>query len=153
MHDELVGLMNAFQVSLGLLLLSVGAATSLAEERVRGSLDVLLSTPMSTRSILAGKWWGSFRARLRHRDLAGRDDPCFLAYDRGSLGRLRAAARPGAGLRRGDHQPGPGGGDVGGRLGRAVALCVTTYVLFADRLADPGPARRGATFGTAPSPR
>ena len=53
--------MSMFQVSLGLLLLSVSAATSLAEERVRGSLDVLLCTPLSTRSILVGKWWGSFR--------------------------------------------------------------------------------------------
>ena len=50
---RMVGAMNMFQVTLGLLLLSVGAATSLAEERARGSLDVLLSTPMSTRSILA----------------------------------------------------------------------------------------------------
>ena len=46
--------MNVVQVTVGLLLVSVGAATSLAEERVRGSLDVLLTTPMSTRSILAG---------------------------------------------------------------------------------------------------
>ena len=60
-NSELVGMMNMFQVSVGLLLLSVSAATSLAEERVRGSLDVLLSTPLSTRSILAGKWWGTFR--------------------------------------------------------------------------------------------
>ena len=52
------------QVTIGLFLLSAGAATSLAEERVRGSLDVLLSTPMLTRSILAGKWWGSFRPVL-----------------------------------------------------------------------------------------
>ncbi|OJW20677.1 MAG: hypothetical protein BGO49_03630 [Planctomycetales bacterium 71-10] len=49
------------QVSAGLLLLSVSAATSLAEERQRGSLDVLLSTPLSTRSIVLGKWWGAFR--------------------------------------------------------------------------------------------
>ena len=33
-----------------------------AEERVRGSLDVLLATPLSTRSIVWGKWWGTFRA-------------------------------------------------------------------------------------------
>ena len=46
---------------MGLLLLSVCAATSLAEERVRGSLDILLSTPLSTNEILAGKWWGAFR--------------------------------------------------------------------------------------------
>ena len=58
---KLIGAMSMFQVAVGLLLLSVSAATSLAEERVRGSLDVLLSTPLSTRSILIGKWWGAFR--------------------------------------------------------------------------------------------
>jgi ABC-type transport system involved in multi-copper enzyme maturation permease subunit len=61
---EGIAFMGMLQVSVGLLLVSVAAATSLAEERVRGSLDVLLSTPMSTRSILAGKWWGSFRTVL-----------------------------------------------------------------------------------------
>ena len=61
MIAEEIGMMSGFQVGLGLLLHSVGAATSLAEERVRGSLDVLLATPMSTGSILAGKWWGTFR--------------------------------------------------------------------------------------------
>jgi ABC-type transport system involved in multi-copper enzyme maturation permease subunit len=35
--------------------------TSLAEERQRGSLDVLLATPLSTRSIVLGKWRGAFR--------------------------------------------------------------------------------------------
>ncbi|MDB5353170.1 MAG: ABC-type transport system involved in multi-copper enzyme maturation, permease component [Planctomycetota bacterium] len=54
-------LINGFQVSLGLLLLSVSAATALAEERVRGSLDVLLATPLPTGSIVWGKWWGAFR--------------------------------------------------------------------------------------------
>jgi ABC-type transport system involved in multi-copper enzyme maturation permease subunit len=52
---------NGLQVSVGLLLLSVTAATSLAEERVRGSLDVLLATPLSTGQIVLGKWLGSFR--------------------------------------------------------------------------------------------
>jgi len=52
---------NGFQVLVGLLLLSVTAATSLAEERVRGSLDVLLSTPLSGRQIVLGKWLGSYR--------------------------------------------------------------------------------------------
>lgn len=52
---------NGLQVSIGLLLLSVSAATSLAEERDRGTLDALLVTPLSTRSIVWGKWWGSFR--------------------------------------------------------------------------------------------
>jgi ABC-type transport system involved in multi-copper enzyme maturation permease subunit len=51
---------NAWEVSIGLLLLSVSAATSLAEERDRGSLDVILTTPLTTREIVWGKWWGTF---------------------------------------------------------------------------------------------
>ena len=53
---------NGLQVAGGLLLLSVSAATSLAEERQRGSLDVLMATPLPTRSIVWGKWWGTFRS-------------------------------------------------------------------------------------------
>jgi ABC-type transport system involved in multi-copper enzyme maturation permease subunit len=53
---------NGFQAGIGLLLLTVSATTTLAEERVRGSLDVLLATPLSTRSIIWGKWWGTFRS-------------------------------------------------------------------------------------------
>jgi ABC-type transport system involved in multi-copper enzyme maturation permease subunit len=48
-------------VGLGLLLMSVTASSSLAEERSRGSLDVLLSTPLSTATIVWGKWCGAFR--------------------------------------------------------------------------------------------
>jgi ABC-type transport system involved in multi-copper enzyme maturation permease subunit len=59
--EQLPTMTNMFQVSVGLLLLSVNAATSLLEERVRGSMDVLLATPLPSRSILAGKWWGTFR--------------------------------------------------------------------------------------------
>lgn len=55
---------SGMQVSAGLLLLSVSASTSLAEERQRGSLDVLLATPLSTRSIILAKWWSSFRGVL-----------------------------------------------------------------------------------------
>jgi ABC-type transport system involved in multi-copper enzyme maturation permease subunit len=51
---------NAWQVAIGLLLLSVSAATTLAEERDRGSLDVILTTPLLTREIVWGKWWGTF---------------------------------------------------------------------------------------------
>jgi hypothetical protein len=58
---EMGAVIAGLQVSAGLLLLSVPAATSLAEERQRGSLDVLMTTPLSTRSIVLGKWWGSFR--------------------------------------------------------------------------------------------
>ncbi len=56
------GFVNAAQVASGLLLLSVTAAITLAEERARGSLDLLMSTPLSTRQIVVGKWLGSFRA-------------------------------------------------------------------------------------------
>ena len=39
----------------------MAAATSLAEERARGSLDLLLCTPLSTWQIVMGKWLGVFR--------------------------------------------------------------------------------------------
>lgn len=48
-------------VAIGLLLVSATAATRLAEERAYGSLDVLLATPLSSREIVVGKWWGAFR--------------------------------------------------------------------------------------------
>ncbi len=136
--------MNTVQVTIGLLLLSVGAATSLAEERVRGSLDVLLSTPMSTRSILAGKWWGSFRRVLsvaiwpaatsivlapRRRVL-----DAYLAL----LGLVLAygAAITSLGLALATWVS---------RLGRAVALCVTILCRLDGRLADRGRLPRGDT--------
>jgi ABC-2 family transporter protein len=59
---ELGMVVNALQVAVGLLMLSVSAATSLAEERQRGSLEVLMATPLPTRSIVWGKWWGTFRS-------------------------------------------------------------------------------------------
>jgi ABC-type transport system involved in multi-copper enzyme maturation permease subunit len=52
---------NGAQVSVGLLLLGVTAASSLAEERANGGLDVLLSTPLSARQIVIGKWLGALR--------------------------------------------------------------------------------------------
>src|SRR6516165_6807636 len=55
------GVISGVHVSAGLLLLSISAVTSLAEELQRGSLDVLLATPLSTRSIVLGKWLGAFR--------------------------------------------------------------------------------------------
>jgi len=120
---------NGFQVAVGILLLSVGASTSLAEERARGSLDVLMTTPLSTRSIVWGKWLGAFRtvpllavlptflaATLAYR--SGRwGDVAFLvvlvfAYGAfiTSLGLALATWIP--------------------RLGRAVALCVAADVLI-----------------------
>jgi ABC-type transport system involved in multi-copper enzyme maturation permease subunit len=61
---DLPPFVNAFQVAIGLLFLSVIAATSLAEERVRGSLDVLMTTPMETWQIVMGKWLGTYRLVL-----------------------------------------------------------------------------------------
>ena len=49
------------QVAFGLLMFSAVAPMSLAEERQRGSLDVLMTTPLSTRTIVMGKWLGTFR--------------------------------------------------------------------------------------------
>jgi hypothetical protein len=54
-------LVNAFQVPVGLLLVSITSVTSLQDERVRDSLDVLLTTPLSTGQVYWGKWWGSYR--------------------------------------------------------------------------------------------
>lgn len=62
---ELGLVVNALLVAFGLLMLGVSAATSLSEERQMGSLDVLMATPLSTRSIVWGKWWGTFRSVKR----------------------------------------------------------------------------------------
>jgi len=52
---------NGFQATFGLLLVSLDAPTVLAEERLRGSLDVLLATPLPTGRIVLAKWWGAYR--------------------------------------------------------------------------------------------
>jgi ABC-type transport system involved in multi-copper enzyme maturation permease subunit len=51
---EIGSVFNGFQVCIGMLLMAASAGTVLSEERVRGSLDVLLATPMPTRSIVWG---------------------------------------------------------------------------------------------------
>jgi ABC-type transport system involved in multi-copper enzyme maturation permease subunit len=121
---------NGLQVSIGLLLLSVSASTSLAEERVRGSLDVLLASPMSTREIVLGKWLGTFRLVPPLAILPGlvllcgpdRGDrvPVFVLTTVFILS--SGAAIVGLGLAMATWCP---------RLGRAVGLTVTLYVLVA----------------------
>jgi ABC-type transport system involved in multi-copper enzyme maturation permease subunit len=59
---EFCALIVAFSVSVGMLLVAVRVPSALVEERVRGSLDILMSTPMTTRAIVEGKWWGAFRS-------------------------------------------------------------------------------------------
>jgi ABC-type transport system involved in multi-copper enzyme maturation permease subunit len=50
-----------FQTRFGLLIVVIFTSLAFSEERRRGSLDVLLATPLSTRSIVWGKWLAAFR--------------------------------------------------------------------------------------------
>ncbi len=58
---DFVALVSGFQATFGLLLVSLTAPTALAEERARGSLDVLMTTPLSSDRIVLAKWWGAYR--------------------------------------------------------------------------------------------
>ncbi len=129
MQGQMIANFTTFQVAIGLLLLSVSAATSLAEERTRGTLDILLSTPISTFSILVGKWWGAFR--LAPHVIFW---PAFLAgillWDGGSwlaysllLGLILSYSVAIASL-------GLALATWVSRLGRAVAICVSIVVGF-----------------------
>jgi ABC-type transport system involved in multi-copper enzyme maturation permease subunit len=60
-HPYLSAYVVAFQVAIGLPIVLISAATAVVEERARGSLDVLLATPLSTRRIVLAKWWGAFQ--------------------------------------------------------------------------------------------
>ncbi len=85
---ETAAFVNAFQFSVGLLLVAVTAVASLFEERVNGSLDVLLVTPLPTASIVRGKWWASYRLVAQVSLL-----PALLAY-----GVAVQQAQPGSGM-------------------------------------------------------
>jgi ABC-type transport system involved in multi-copper enzyme maturation permease subunit len=62
LYPEVFGVpLAGILVGIGMLMLSTSAAGTLAEERERGSLDVLLTTPLSSGAILRGKWWGVYR--------------------------------------------------------------------------------------------
>jgi ABC-type transport system involved in multi-copper enzyme maturation permease subunit len=109
----------------------VTSATALAEERSHGGLDVLMATPLSTRSIVLGKWWGAFRTVPRLAVLPG-----VLAFGSALMTGEWIVAVPFAalitalllaygavitslGLALATWQP---------RLGRAVGLSVTAYL-------------------------
>jgi ABC-type transport system involved in multi-copper enzyme maturation permease subunit len=120
---------NGLQVSIGLLLLSVTAATSLGEERVRGSLDVLLATPLLTREIVLGKWLGSFRLVPL---LAALPTLVVLCGNGGGVDQIAGAVLTAAFvLSSGATVTSLGLGLTTriSRLGRAVGLTVTLYVL------------------------
>jgi ABC-type Na+ efflux pump permease subunit len=58
----IVGLSGAIlQLIFGLLMLAAAAPTSMAEERQRGSLDLLAATTLSTPTIVLGKWLAMLR--------------------------------------------------------------------------------------------
>ena len=121
---------NAWQVSIGLLLLSVSAATSLAEERDRGSLDVILTTPLTTREIVWGKWWGTFAMVPRLAILPIWVSAGASMVTDGGIGLVLmigltlayAAAITSLGLAAATWVP---------RLGRVITLSVMTYILVA----------------------
>ena len=52
------------QLIFGLLMFSAVAPMSMAEERQRGSLDLLAATTLSTPTIVLGKWLGTLRLVL-----------------------------------------------------------------------------------------
>jgi ABC-type transport system involved in multi-copper enzyme maturation permease subunit len=58
------GPFNGFQSAVGLLLLSIVSPVALAEERSRGGLELLLATPISTRSLVLSKWCVCYRGIL-----------------------------------------------------------------------------------------
>ncbi|MGP0065655.1 MAG: ABC transporter permease [Isosphaeraceae bacterium] len=59
---QMIGLFSyLLHAIFGFLMLSAIAPTSMAEERQRGSLDILAATTLSTRNIVVGKWLGTFR--------------------------------------------------------------------------------------------
>ncbi len=60
---ELIAVVGGLQATFGLLLVSFTAPTALAVERARGSLDVLMTTPLSTGRIVLAKWWASLSHR------------------------------------------------------------------------------------------
>jgi ABC-type transport system involved in multi-copper enzyme maturation permease subunit len=97
------------QSVLGLMLLVVQAPTALGEERVRGSLDVLMAAPISTKAIVWGKWMGTYRKAL------------WLAVVPGVAAMLVAATSP----------------DVKPRLAGALAGTPYGWISPADRVLTP----------------
>ena len=59
--NDRAGVLMAALTIFGFLLIGAATPSVLAEERARGSLDVLMTTPISTRAILLAKWRGAFR--------------------------------------------------------------------------------------------
>ena len=72
-------------------MLAAIAPTSMAEERQRGSLDLLAATALSTRAIVIGKWLGTFRLVLLDGHRPGIDG---AGHGHGTLGATALRSRP-----------------------------------------------------------
>jgi ABC-type transport system involved in multi-copper enzyme maturation permease subunit len=153
--ERFLAMGNGLQATFGLLLVSLTAPTVLAEERVRGSLDVLMTTPLSSARIVLAKWWGAYRVVLalailpavgafwlameapRFPSVYGRASPAPFSQHPAplaALDRIADACFPVAMLLvQGAAVTSVGLALATGihRLGRAVAASVTCYALFA----------------------
>ncbi len=58
---ELSVILTGFFVGFQMLFIVVASVTTLADERSRGNLDILLVTPVSTREVVATKWRAAFK--------------------------------------------------------------------------------------------
>ncbi len=58
---ELPVILIGFFVGFQMLFIVLASVTSLADERSRGNLDILLATPVSTKEVVATKWRSAFR--------------------------------------------------------------------------------------------
>jgi ABC-type transport system involved in multi-copper enzyme maturation permease subunit len=61
---RLYSVINGSAVVLGMLFVSVVSVTGFTEERDAGTLELVLATPLSARTIVWGKWWGAYRLIL-----------------------------------------------------------------------------------------
>jgi ABC-type transport system involved in multi-copper enzyme maturation permease subunit len=121
---------NALQVAIGLLFVSVVASSSLAEERARGSLDVLLTTRLETAEIVLGKWVATYRVvpllailpAFVVMGIAGSDRGLAVAILMAGFVLCAGAAVTSLGLALATWCP---------RLGRAVGITVSIYLLAA----------------------
>ena len=141
-------MVGALLASVGLLLACVDSASSLADERAQGGLDVVLATPLGSRQIALAKWRGAFRVVPRLAIL-----PAWLAWSAASERRQDwpfalgitalvyglvlgyGAVVVGWGLLMAIGQPRPGRA-IGGTVGAYVALTIAypTLVIALGRL-------------------
>lgn len=124
----LAAYVNALQVSIGLLFVSVSAVTGLAEDRARGGLDALLATPLPTAKIVFAKWCGAFRDVPRLVPLPAAV-AAVLAWRNGRWEAVPLVACMILAYGAAVTSLGLALATWIGRPGRAVTLCVTAYLV------------------------